>query len=256
MKIVVIGAGNLATRLALALKGSGHHLVQLFSRTEQSASVLADLVNCPFTTDLKALDREADLYLLAVTDSAVAETTEQFDFGSRMVAHTAGSLSIEVLAKHCRNFGVFYPLQTFSKGREVSFEDIPICIEANSQDNLQTLRKLAESLSKDVREIDSLQRRQIHLSAVFVCNFVNHFYAIGETLVNEKSMDFGILKPLIRETAMKAMEFSPSTVQTGPAVRNNRQIIDHHLTMLADHPDWQELYGLISEDIFKTQNKE
>ncbi len=256
MNISLLGSGNLATRLGIALSENGHTVSQVFSRSEQNASELAGILNCPFTSRLSEVEHDADIYIISVTDSAVDAILQQFDFGNQLVVHTAGSLSIDIFADHCRNFGVFYPLQTFSKNRKVDFGNIPICIEANSDDNLARIKKLADSLSSDVREISSLQRRQIHLAAVFACNFVNHFYTISDKLVGEKEMDFGILKPLIRETALKAMEFPPVTVQTGPAIRNNRQVMDNHLQMLVDHPEWQELYLLISNDIYKIQNKQ
>jgi predicted short-subunit dehydrogenase-like oxidoreductase (DUF2520 family) len=256
MNIVMIGAGNLATGMGIALIENGHKIVLVYSRSEESASLLASKLNCPFTIDLSKIKIDADIYIIAVKDNVISDIVMSYNFGDKLVVHTAGSVPIDVFSGYCKNFGVLYPLQTFSKNRIVGFGNIPICIEANSNENLEILRRLATSLSSDVRPVSSMERQQIHLAAVFVCNFVNHFYTIGEILVVEKGMDFGILKPLILETAMKAIESSPATVQTGPAVRNNKQIIDKHLQMLEKQHEWKEFYQLISNDIYKIQNNQ
>ncbi|HWS01630.1 MAG TPA: DUF2520 domain-containing protein, partial [Prolixibacteraceae bacterium] len=171
----------------------------------------------------------------------------------QLVVHTSGSISMDILSAVSENYGVFYPLQTLSKQKEVDFRTIPICIEANSAENLEKLTILANILSDQVYPVDSVRRRQLHLAAVFVCNFVNHFYAIGEKLLQEQQIDFNLLRPLILETAQKAMQFSPPDVQTGPAARGNRQIQEQHLKLLEHHPDWQQLYQLISNNIINLQ---
>ena len=132
---------------------------------------------------------------------------------------------------------------------EIDFENVPICIEANTVANLEKLQELGGLLSKQVVTIDSTKRRQLHLAAVFVCNFVNHFYTIGEKLLQEAQLDFDLLKPIILETANKAMQFSPLNVQTGPAIRDDIHIMEQHLKMLVQHPEWHKLYELVSEDI-------
>ncbi|GET23594.1 Rossmann-like and DUF2520 domain-containing protein [Prolixibacter denitrificans] len=255
MDIVLIGAGNLATRLGLRLVECNHRIVQVYSRTEESAAALADKLNTVWTTHPGEISPEGQLYLVSVSDKALEELLTQINLGGRLVAHTAGSLRMDVLKPFSANFGVFYPLQTFSKSRELDFSQIPVCIEANNSENIDILRKLGTSIFNDVREIDSAQRRQLHLSAVFVCNFVNHLYAIGEELLSEKEIDFNILKPLIAETAAKALEFSPKEVQTGPAVRFDRNVIDRHMDMLKEHPQWNNIYKLLSESIHQLHTK-
>ena len=249
MDIVLIGAGNLATRLGLRLQECKHRIVQVYSRTEKSARELAEKLNTDSTTHSADISPEGQLYLVLVSDRAVESLLSEIQFGGGLVAHTAGSLPMNVLKPFTANYGVFYPLQTFSKSREVDFTKIPICVEANSPENLDILRKLGNSISNDVREIDSTQRRQLHLSAVFVCNFVNHLYAIGDELLKEQGIDFDILKPLIAETAAKALEFSPKDVQTGPAVRFDRNVIERHMEMLKEHLQWNDIYKLLSESI-------
>lgn len=159
---------------------------------------------------------------------------------------------MNILAPYCTNFGVFYPFQTFTITKRVDFKHVPVCIEANTPQNLEVLAELARSISGNIRLFDSGQRQQIHLAAVFVCNFVNHFYTIGEKLLGEKGIDFEILKPLILETASKATSQSPESSQTGPASRNDKIVMEKHLAMLSQHPDLQNLYSLISERIIQT----
>lgn len=252
MRVVLFGTGNVATRLGSALREKNTEILQVFGRTEAAAADLARLLGCPFTTSQKEIISDADLYLLAVSDDAIPGLLSGIPVGDRLVVHTAGSVSMEVLAPFARNFGVFYPLQTLSKQKPVDFGNIPICLEANRPENLEKLDALARTISDKVVHIDSEQRAQLHLAAVFACNFVNRFYAIGDALLKEQQLDFDLLKPLIAETAAKALQFAPATVQTGPAVRNNRKVMEKHLKMLAQHPEWQKLYELISQDIFHT----
>jgi predicted short-subunit dehydrogenase-like oxidoreductase (DUF2520 family) len=254
MRIVLLGTGNVATRLGLALKAKNSKIVQVFGRTETKASSLSTLLGCKFTTKTKEITTDADIYILAVSDDAITEMAATlFPVHDRLILHTAGSTPMDVLAPFSANYGVLYPLQTLSLQKEVDFSQIPLCIEANRQANLQKLNSLAQTISDQVVMVDSDQRRQLHLAAVFVCNFVNHCYAIGEELLREYNLDFALLKPLILETATKAMQFSPHVVQTGPAVRGNINIMEKHLQMLEKHPEWQKIYELMGEDIIKRQ---
>ena len=153
------------------------------------------------------------------------------------------------------NFGVIYPLQTFSRKREVNFRDIPVFIEANSSANLEILRNIAGSISGIVSEADSEQRQLLHISAVFACNFVNHFYFIASELLKKNNVSFDVIKPLILETALKVQELQPIEAQTGPAVRFDKNIIDKHLSKLADAEEYRQLYELISKSIFEHHKK-
>ena len=249
MRIVLFGTGNVATRLGIALQAKNAEIVQFYGRNVSKASLLAEKLGCPFAASIDEIDTDAELYILAVSDEAIASAASCIPVGNRMIVHTAGSVDMNVLAPYAADFGVLYPLQTLSISREADFTQVPFCIEANKASSLEKLSRLASLLSEKVVSIGSEQRRQLHLAAVFVCNFVNHFYAIGEKLIEEKQLDFDLLKPLILETALKAMQHSPLTVQTGPAIRGNKSIMDQHLMMLSDHPEWQNLYSLISKDI-------
>lgn len=249
MRIVLCGTGNLATRLGIALFAADAEIVQIFGRTEKNAAELAHILHCAFTISPEELVTDADLYILAVSDDSIEKTVTNLAIRDRLVVHTAGSVPMEILAVSAKNFGVFYPLQTFSKNKEVDFRNIPICIEANNASNLEILNGVASTISEQVVRVDSNQRKQLHLAAVFVCNFVNHFYSIGEQLLNEQQLNFDLLKPLIRETADKVMRYSPASVQTGPAIRGDNAVMQMHRNMLEGNPAWQEIYSLISKEI-------
>jgi len=254
MRIVLLGTGNLATRLGISLCAKGTEIIQVYGRSETGCSHLSGLLGCAYTTTKSEIIADADLYILAVSEMAIPEVLAGSPIRDQFLVHTSGSISMEMLASFSKNYGVFYPLQTLSVQKEVDFGNVPICIEANNDENLKTLNDLAHTISGQVFKIDSTQRRQLHLAAVFVCNFVNHFYAIGEKLLDEQQLDFNLLRPLILETASKAMLFSPPEVQTGPATRGNQPIMGLHLNMLEQHPEWQKLYELISKDINLFQN--
>lgn len=254
--VVIIGAGNLATQLALAMAEKGIQVKQVFSRKLESASALAEKVNAAFTNDLSQLLPEADLYIVAVKDSAILEVLENLHIKSdQLIVHTAGSVPMSILDGFSNAYGVFYPLQTFSKSRKIDFSNIPICIEASHPSNFLALEKLAGRLSSSVNQINSDERKTLHLAAVFVNNFVNHFYAIGADILRDKKLDFGLLKPLILETAEKVQELQPSAAQTGPAKRYDQGIIAAQLKMLHDKPEYQKIYSFVTESIFQLQQK-
>jgi len=254
IKIAIIGAGNLATRISASLKARGVEIVQVFSRTEKSASVLAEKLGCSFTCDPLLITKDADIYIVSVSDSALCELLPKTNFNNKLVAHTAGSVSIDVLKESSANYGVFYPLQTFSKQRSIDFSSVPFCIEANSLANEKILVELASKLSGDVRIISSEQRKQIHLAAVFASNFVNHMLAVAAKILAEKDVPLDILFPLIDETIAKAKVLDPILAQTGPAVRNDQNTINEHMRMLSNTSDLKELYDNLSKSILNFSN--
>lgn len=253
MQMILIGAGNLATQLALALADKGHVFLQVYSRTESSAQVLADALGCQAVVQPEQIQPNAELYICALKDDALPSILPRLNFGTGLVVHTAGSLPMDVLSDYSPNHGVFYPLQTFSKFRRVDFSVIPIFIEAALPESLLLLQTLALDLSQTVVPASSMQRKQLHLAAVFANNFVNYLYGISEDLVNEQGLDFRYLLPLIEETAGKVKTLSPHQAQTGPAVRFDRAVIDKHLSALKEHPDWQMLYETLSKGIFNSK---
>ena len=249
--VVLLGAGNLATQLGQALYESGINIVQVYSRSTESARALAGKVNASFTTDLSAIKEHCDLYIVAVKDDVLAEVASQVAFGNSMVVHTAGSIGMQALSVYTENFGVFYPFQTFTKSKKIDFSKVPVCLEANTPENIKKLEDLAKKISYKVIRLDSKQRQYLHLSAVFSCNFVNHLYALSEQILKDNNMGLELLFPLIQETTEKAMKLSPSEAQTGPSIRDDQEIIRKHLEMLEDKSELQEIYRLLSDSIYK-----
>ncbi|MDH6353910.1 putative short-subunit dehydrogenase-like oxidoreductase (DUF2520 family) [Dysgonomonas sp. PH5-45] len=255
MKIVLIGAGNLATQLASALTAASHQIVQIYSRTKESAQALAEKTNTSFTTDIKQITSDADIYIFSVTDSVVVNLIEQMPFNNGLWLHTAGSLPMNVFEGYCANFGVIYPFQTFSKKRNVGFRNIPFLTEANNELSMEKINDLLAKVSGSIRPLSSDKRKYMHLTGVFACNFVNHLYHISENILNKEDIPFDIILPLIEETANKVKTLSPQEAQTGPAIRMDRNIIDKHLSLL-DDKNHREIYRLLSEDIFKKNKKD
>ncbi len=251
MKIVFLGSGNVATHLALALKAADQQILQIWSRTMSNAQILANQVAAKATSDLAELDRTAELYLIAVNDGSVAELASSLSGLEQVVAHTSGATSIDALA-NLNHFGVFYPLQTFSKQKALDLSDAPMCLEANSQATMEVLERAAKYISSATYKLSSDQRKILHLSAVFACNFSNHLYHMGYSIMEQHGLDFAILKPLIMETARKVQIEIPKEVQTGPAVRNDEETMIKHVELLNDRPDLQKIYKTLSESIKKT----
>ena len=253
-KIVIIGSGNLATHLSLALFKIGHQITQVYSRQIDNAQALALKFNCKAISNLNDLDEHADLYIIAVSDCAISKIIEKVNFASKKVVHTAGSESLSVFKGNIENYGVFYPLQTFSKIREINFSNVPICIEANNEEFKLFLNKLAKQISNNIWNIDSETRKILHLSGILVNNFVNHLYFLAEDILKEKDIPFKILQELIKETEAKATDIGPEHAQTGPAKRNDLETQKKHLDLLSSKPNLKQIYELISKDIFLKYN--
>lgn len=248
-KIVFIGAGNLATCLSFALKEKGFTICQIFSRTEMSAKILAEKLDCSWSTNIQEIRNDADLYIFSVKDSALQELLTIMPPNNGIWVHTAGSMSINVFPKTNNRCGVFYPLQTFSKDRIADFTNIPIFLEARNAEIYGFLESIAKRLSHTIVEASSLQRQYLHIAAVFACNFTNHMYAIAENILSTHGLDFKSLIPLIQETALKMESLRPINAQTGPAVRYDTNVINKHVALLYDTPFLQTLYENISRNI-------
>lgn len=251
-KIVFVGAGNLATNLAVAFHTQQIKIAQIYSRTEQSAKALAEVVETTYTTLPEEIMNDADIYIVALKDDALLELMPRILAGKEnaLMVHTSGSLPLNVWTNSLRQ-GVFYPLQTFSKQRIVDFKDIHIFIESNSERDYQLLADLASKISNAVCELSSEKRRQLHLAAVFACNFTNHMYALADKLLNQYDLPFNYILPLIEETERKIHTLAPKEAQTGPAVRYDEKIINKHLELLAGEPMMQDIYQLMSKSIHK-----
>jgi predicted short-subunit dehydrogenase-like oxidoreductase (DUF2520 family) len=250
MKVVCIGAGNVATHLAHALFRTGYIVTQVVSRTEEHARSLAQSVNAGWTTDFACIE-EADLYIYSVSDAALEEAIRRNPHTEGLHVHTAGSMPLTLFEGIKNRYGVLYPLQTFSKEKPVDFGEIPLFVEASDSDDLNRLKQLGTDIGCKTFEADSSQRQQLHLAAVFACNFTNHLFAIAADLLKEADLPFDVLRPLIRETFDKTATLSPREAQTGPAIRKDKNVIQKHLSKLSDHPQWQEIYQLLSESILK-----
>lgn len=251
MKVVCIGSGNVATHFSNAFKASGAELIQVWSKNPAHAATLANQVGATPVSDFQQIDRTADLYVIAVKDDAIPEVIAALADVNGLVVHTSGATSLEVFSG-ISNYGVLYPLQTFSKEKALDFNQVPLFLEAVSEEVLTKLKSIALQLSPRVYEVDSEKRKILHLSAVFACNFVNHLYGLGQQILEKNGLDFEMLRPLIMETAQKVQDAFPVDVQTGPAVRNDEQTILRHKELLTDLPELQEIYETLSKSIKKT----
>ena len=249
MNIVLLGSGNVATHLGRAFKMAGQTIVQVWSRDIEHAKELADTLASEAISDMDDINRSADLYIIAVKDDVISEVSSKLKIGDKLIVHTSGSTSLQALDGVSSHTGVFYPLQTFSKNKAVDFRQVPIAIEAGNPEDLAAIRAIADRLSERVTELSSTQRKALHIAAVFACNFTNHLVAISQQLLEAENLDFDLLRPLIAETADKVQLYDPETVQTGPALREDTQIINSHLEMLQGRPELQELYKKLSQSI-------
>lgn len=258
MKIIIIGAGNLATNLGKALLDAGHDILQVFSRTEKSARGLADICGAAPVTDINEVRNDADIYILSVKDSALAELIPQLCKGkeARLFVHTAGSMPMSIFEGMAIHYGVFYPMQTFSKNRLLDFSEIPCFVEGCDDFSVQTIEKLAQELSSQVYCLSSEGRRYLHLAAVFACNFANHCYVVSHDLLEKHNIPFNVMLPLIDETARKVHEMSPQQAQTGPAVRYDENVIRSQSQLLRDNPLLKDIYERMSLSIHRLALKQ
>jgi predicted short-subunit dehydrogenase-like oxidoreductase (DUF2520 family) len=246
--ITFIGAGNVATHLAKAFFFEDFEIEQVYSNNIDNALALADEVNSIAIDNVINLNSNSDLYIVAIKDDAIEPILQQITDKNIFIVHTSGSIPINVFEQTgFNNYGIFYPLQTFSKSKAINLLEVPFCIEANEQEDI--LVELANKLSNSVHLVSSEQRKKLHLAAVFACNFTNHMYAIAEDLCLKNNVNFNILKPLIRETAEKITLNHAKNVQTGPAKRKDEKIIQHHIEQLSDSKSYQDIYKLITESI-------
>jgi len=251
MKIVILGSGNVATHFATRLHQLGHHITQIYSRTKANASALALRVESNPVTDLKQLDTDADLYLLAVTDDALPIAVEQLSSLLKgVVVHTSGATNIDTLQKF-QHYGVLYPLQSLSKQQMIEMQHIPLGVEADSQETDGILWEIAQAMSSQAFRCDSQQRLAFHVAAVFANNFSNILYQIAYEILEVHDLPFELLLPIIQETAKKVKNGAPIRLQTGPAIRNDNNTINKHLNFLTEIPAWKEIYQQLTLEIAK-----
>ena len=251
----MLGSGNVATQLSEILASKNHKISQIYSRNIENAKKLAINFKAEAIDTFAEIRDDADLYIISVSDNAISKLLSGFDFSKKKIVHTAGSVALNIFPHNIENHGVFYPFQTFSKNKSIDFSGIPICIEANNKEFERELFGLAAQLSANVSKINSAQRKMLHLSGVFACNFVNHLYYIAGNILSENKLEKKMLVPLIKETANKISNLSPFKAQTGPAVRNDTESIEKHLDLLSSKPEYQQIYKLFSDAIYKVHNK-
>jgi len=248
MDIVIIGTGNAATVLGRQFRLAGHTILQVMGRQPEVTRSLAAELGADHCNSWNAINREAGFYLIAVSDNALPAIQQKLRLPGRLVAHTAGSVSKDVLKDVSDQYGVLYPLQSLR--REIAVvPEIPFLVDGNDDSTKEKLRAIAATLSANVSEAGDLQRLQLHLAAVVVNNFTNHLYALAEDYCRQNGLPFHYLLPLIKETANRMEQFSPRQVQTGPAVRNDTITIGRHLDLLKDNAQLKAVYTLLTESI-------
>ncbi len=250
IKVVLLGAGNVAFHLTkMLLKSASIELVQVYNQNLEKITYLTN--ETTITTKFSEL-KEADIYIICVSDNAIGEISNHLNFKDKLVVHTSGATDLEVL-KCNANKGVLYPLQSFSKEKKVNFSEVPFCLEAENNKDFEILQKITTAFGSPSYQINSEQRKTLHVAAVFVNNFVNHLYQIGSEICSEKQIPSKILAPLIRETALKIEDLTPFEAQTGPAKRNDTKTIETHLSLLTQNQ--QKIYTLITQSILNIHGK-
>jgi len=252
MQIVIIGTGNTATVFGRLFLQKGHHIVQVYGRDILKAEVLAERLKAKPVADLSSLTKNADLYLVAVSDKAVAEIAAQLDINDQLIVHTTASLSKHVLKEVSKRYGVLYPLQSLRKEMKIA-TPIPLLVDGNKEGTIVEIENIAKELSSTVIRADDETRVKMHVAAVFSCNFTNYMYLQSAAFCEKESLDFSLLQPLIEETANRLREFHPSEVFTGPAVRGDMETINKHLSLLEAYPELYNIYQTITKKIKKDQ---
>ncbi len=253
--IVFIGAGNVASHLAKAFHQKGFIIAQVIGRTTKSAELLAKQLGCPFSNQLDSIQHDAGLYIISVPDDHVPDVLEQVDFTGKKVVHTAGSIPLSVFGSLMADSGVLYPLQTFTKDAPLDVSVVPFCLEASSGKFFRELEGWVLEIANFVRNVNSEQRKWLHLAAVFACNFSNFMYDISSQLLEDNGLDFDFLRPLVQETSQKVMDKKPLIVQTGPAKRQDEQTMKKHVQLLEKYPGWDSIYKEISKNIVSRHNR-
>jgi predicted short-subunit dehydrogenase-like oxidoreductase (DUF2520 family) len=249
MRIVIIGAGNVATVLGRAIKKAGHEIIQVISRKQETAQVLADELGCSASSDFSEVDKTAHLFLVAMSDAALNELKEKFNVGDKIIVHTAGSVSLEVLKDISTNYGVLYPLQSLRKENKDESVTIPLLIDGNSNDTIFKIGEFAKTISSLVSFANDEQRVKLHIAAVVTSNFANHLFCLAAEYCKNEKLDFKMLQPLIEETAIRLRDHVPCDMQTGPAARKDIVTLDKHLRMLNAYPRLRTVYLRMTDSI-------
>lgn len=248
-QITLVGSGKAATALGKALLQAGHSFVQIWSRTTQGAEALAKLLNATPVTDITAINNAADIYLIAVKDDTIAEVAEKLNAGNKIVAHTSGVKSKNLLVSSGINYGIFYPFVSMTKESATDFNTSLLMVEGSNEATINILEQLAKTISGNVKIVHEDQRQSLHLAAVFAQNFTNHMYSIADKILLDKGLEFDTLRPLIISHIANVMKQPPTTLQTGPAIRNDKTTINEHLKLLSHNVQATQLYLAITDAI-------
>lgn len=254
MKVVIIGSGNVATVFGKKMLNAGHEIIQVAGRNIEKVTKLASYIKASYTTDLSCINPEADIYIISVSDSAIQSVASQLRLNRKIVVHTAAAVSKNVLSVCSDNFGVLYPLQTL-KGEITALAALPLLIDANHPNTLDTLMQFSVTWADSVVVADDEKRLKLHVAAVFVNNFTNHLFVLVEDFCNNNEVDFRILEPIIKETVVRIKGYSPSQMQTGPAVRKDLETIEKHEKILEPYPGLLDIYKTFTHNILNYYSK-
>jgi len=249
MKVSIIGSGNVATVLGKKILLAGHEIIQVTGRSVSNARILATTLKSIASGNIKDIDTNADLYLLCINDNSIKDVAAQLPFSNKLVVHTAGAVSKELL-NWSEMYGVIYPLQSLRKDMD-QMPDIPVMIDGNSTEVSKILFDFSSGWATSVSFSTDEERLKLHVAAVIASNFVNHLYTLSEEFCKKENVDFKHLLPLINETASRLQRASPVDLQTGPAIRKDSKTIAKHMDILSPYPALQRLYSYLSENIQK-----
>lgn len=259
LKITILGAGNVGFHLAQRLYACGHDICQILSRNLSKAAQVSKLVEAEAIDSIDTIDLRATLYIIAIKDQYIQEFQQKISFlenAQKIVVHTSGAVSSQVFNPNFSRYGVFYPLQSFSRIEPTDFNELPFCIYGNTTETESVLVELAQSICPNVYLINDTERSLLHVAAVIVNNFSNYLYSIAHHICLDNQIPFDLLKALIAKTARNVQQHQPIHVQTGPAIRKDESTISKHVELLNKYPDYQAIYQLISQGIIEQTSKE
>ena len=251
-KIVFIGAGNVATSLSDSLKDK-REIIQVYSKTLAHAKTLGQKLKCTYTNDLKKIALHADLYIIAVKDDAIEKVCKSLKLNGKLVIHTSGSTNLDILKNISKKYGVLWPMYSFA-GKAKLASGTPFFIEASNKKDEKVLTDLVNEMKGKPYYINSEERAKVYLAAVFINNFPNHLFVIAEALCKEAGIPFKLFLPLAKETFENITKQSPVLSQTGPASRNDKQILNKHLALLKLHPLYMDIYKILTKSIIQTSS--
>lgn len=249
MRVVIIGAGNVAFVFGRLIAAANHKIIQVISRTLSSAQSLATELGCPYSDNFGQMDQTADIYILAIADHSLHKIRDSLSLGNQLIVHTAGSVSKEVLHNISTQYGVLYPLQSLRKQKTGLTHPIPLLIDANQPAAVLAIEKFAYTLSSMVAKAGDQQRLSLHLAAVMVNNFTNHLYTLTAEFCKNEGVDFKMLQPLIEETAFRLNAYHPGDMQTGPASRDDRSTLERHIMLLSNYPELKIIYQTFTDSL-------